>query len=563
MMNPFNKDDSDIVDSHLGLFGSPPEEQISQAEERALRRLRSEPGHDAAPTPALHRLHGARTQGSTVHPNWAIAFASAAALVLFVTLASWSPIRTMLTKTDTAAVVEVADGGLYDSSGAHARAGEAIAVGAGVRTNGGKGAVLALADGSRVEIRSKSELSFERAVDGLRIRLHAGGIIVNAAKQRTGHLYVQTKDMTVSVVGTVFVVNADSAGSRVAVIEGEVHVQQGATETTLRPGDHVATSPALDLPPVRESIAWSRNASALLALLQQSAVVPPAITPQSPQSPAAARETFEVASIRLRAAAAPGGRGGPGPDGQEPKCYGSVQLDPRRLALTNMMLFRIIALAYGKSCYELERLDSLTGGPRWVTADRYDIEATLPQGGPSYTREQFDPATWGKPETSDAFRLHAMLQTMLAERFKLVVRRETREVPGFALSVVKGGPKLTAWKEGELVTLGAVTGGPNSNGEWRSIVRGNKLSVGSLSNQLRTVTGRPVVDRTGITGDFNYSIEFTPFSAPPDAVLQGRPIVAGPTLFTALEETLGLHLEPARVPIEFLVIERVERPTEN
>ena len=90
-----------------------------------------------------------------------------------------------------------------------------------IRTNGsGAGAVLALADGSRVEMRSHSELSVERADDGLRIRLSSGGIIVNAAKQRDGHLYVQTKDMTVSVVGTVFVVNADENGSRVAVVEG-------------------------------------------------------------------------------------------------------------------------------------------------------------------------------------------------------------------------------------------------------------------------------------------------------------------------------------------------------
>jgi uncharacterized protein (TIGR03435 family) len=433
-----------------------------------------------------------------------------------------------------------------------------------IRSNGGgAGAILVLADGSRLEMRSHTELSVEPAADGIRIRLTSGGIIVNAAKQRTGHLYVQTKDMTVSVVGTVFVVSADDEGSRVAVIEGVVRVQQGGTEQMLGPGDLVATSPALDVPLVRETIAWSRNAGALAALLQQSTVVPPAITPQS--SAAAPRETFEVASIRLRAAAAPGGRGGPGPDGQEPKCYGSVALDPRRLALTNMMLYRIITLAYGKSCYQYERMDFLTGGPRWVTADRYDIEATLSQGTPPYTRQQFDADAPGKaePGTSDAPRLQAMLQALLADRFKLVVRRETREMPGFVLSVAKGGPRLAAWKEGEPVSLGAVTGGANSNGEWRSIVRGAKLSMPKLANQLTLVTQRPVVDKTGIAGDFNYNIEFTPFSPPPDFVTRGAPMVSGPSLFTALEETIGLQLEPTRVPVDFLVIERVERPSEN
>ncbi|MGH9240222.1 MAG: TIGR03435 family protein [Vicinamibacterales bacterium] len=429
-----------------------------------------------------------------------------------------------------------------------------------ITSNGGGGAVLALPDGSRIEMRSQTDLSVERADDGVRIRLASGGIIVNAAKQRTGHLYVQTKDMTVSVVGTVFLVNADDEGSRVAVIEGEVRVEQGGTEQTLRQGDYVTTSPAIAVPPVREAIAWSRNAGALTALLQQSAVVPPAITAQSPAAPP--RETFEVASVRLRAPAAPGGRGGPGPDGQEPKCYGSVQLDPRRLALTNMMLYRVIALAYGKSCYESERMDLLSGGPRWVTADRYDIEATLPPGTPTYTREQFDPATWGR-EPTDVSRLQAMLQAMLADRFKLIVKRETREMPGFVLSVARGGPRLTAWKDGERATLGAVTGGANANGEWRSIVRGEKLSMARLATQLTLVTQRPVVDRTGIAGDFNYNIEFTPFSPPPDLVTRGAPLVAGPSLFTALEEAMGLRLEAARIPMEFLVIERVERPSEN
>ena len=557
-MNPLDKNDTDIVDSHLGLFRSPPEEQMSEAQERTLHRLRSESEQATAPRPS-RSVHLQPSRG--FYLDWRFVVVGAVAVAVFVVVAQGPSVRTLMTGGAAAAVVEAADGGLYGTSGQPARVGEAIAAGAVVRTDGGAGAVLALKDGSRVEMRSKSELSLERADDGMRIRLHTGDIIVNAAKQRTGHLYVQTRDMIVSVVGTIFVVNAGRGGSRVAVLEGEVRVQQGTTEKTLRPGDHVATSSALDLSPVRESIAWSRNAPALLALLQQSAVVPPAITPQSPPSPAAPREVFEVASIRLRASVAPGGRGGPGPDGQEPKCYGSVQIDPRRLALTNMMLYRIITLAYGKTCYGFESMNLLSGGPAWVTADRYDIEATLPQGTPSYTVQQFDADRAGI-ETSDATRVQAMLQTLLAERFKLVVRRETREVPGYLLSVGKGGPRLTAWKEGEPVTLGAVTGGPNANGEWRSIVRGAKLSMPKLAKQLVTVTTRPVVDRTGIVGDFNYNIEFTPLSRP-GFVPAGTPLVAGPTLFTALEETMGLHLEPARVPVEFLVIERVERPTEN
>src|SRR6185436_510717 len=94
-----------------------------------------------------------------------------------------------------------------------------------------------------------------------------GSIIVSAAKQPSGHLYVQTKDMTVSVVGTIFLVNAEVDGSRVAVIEGEVRVHEGTTETKLRPGEQVSTSRTLAARPVKEEIAWSRQADAHLAIL--------------------------------------------------------------------------------------------------------------------------------------------------------------------------------------------------------------------------------------------------------------------------------------------------------
>jgi ferric-dicitrate binding protein FerR (iron transport regulator) len=97
-----------------------------------------------------------------------------------------------------------------------------------------------LADGSRIETRPESEFSVEQADDGIAINLRSGSIIVNAAKQHGGHLYVRTEDMTVSVVGTVFVVNATKDGSRVGVIEGEVrvreHMHDQKIETSLRAG---------------------------------------------------------------------------------------------------------------------------------------------------------------------------------------------------------------------------------------------------------------------------------------------------------------------------------------
>ena len=110
-----------------------------------------------------------------------------------------------------------------------------------LRSTDSAGAMLVLADGSRVEMRSAAVLSLKRVADGIRIQLNEGSILVNAAKQVNGHLSVQTQDLSVSVVGTVFFVSREAAGSRVAVIEGEVHVEQGATETRLRPGQQIAT----------------------------------------------------------------------------------------------------------------------------------------------------------------------------------------------------------------------------------------------------------------------------------------------------------------------------------
>src|ERR1700686_3974955 len=118
-------------------------------------------------------------------------------------------------------------------------------------------------------MRTQSELSLERADDGARIRLNKGSVIVTAAKQGAGHLYVQTKDVIVSIVGTVFMVNAEESGTRVAVIQGEVHVQQGATSRRLLPGQQVATNPIMEPVSLEEQVSWSRTASAYLALLQQ------------------------------------------------------------------------------------------------------------------------------------------------------------------------------------------------------------------------------------------------------------------------------------------------------
>ena len=441
-----------------------------------------------------------------------------------------------------------------------------------IRSNGGGGAVLALADGSRVEMRTHTELSLDRAGDGLRIHLNAGGVIVNAAKQRTGHLYVHTKDMTVSVVGTVFVVNADEDGSRVAVVEGEVRVQQGATETRLLPGEQVTSNPSVNAPSVTQAIAWSRNAPALEALLQQSAVVPPVVAAQNSAAP-----RFEVESIRLRPATRGGGRGdSPFQSGFPPACGATLQIDPRRFQATNITVYELMTLAYDKDCQLAEEhpeVAGLTGGPDWIRSARFDVEALRAEDRSDYTTRVLG---GGMPEFTPGPKLRRLLQNLLARRFGLVMRHETKETVIYELRVASAGPKLTASKESEggqtymgVGLYDAIRNGISDKPAYAGVIvgaiSGRRVSMTDLAERLARMTARPVFDRTGVEGEFTFEFFFAPaqFRAWRRNPADTRPQLPGPSLFTVLEEELGLRLEESKQQVDLLVIEHVDRPSEN
>jgi hypothetical protein len=252
--------------------------------------------------------------------------------------------------------------------------------GAEVYAAGADGLQFTLVDDSRVEMRAHSELKVDRTADGIRIDLKKGGIIVNAAKQRTGHLYVQTKDLTVSVVGTVFLVNAEDAGSRVAVIEGEVRVHEGRAETTLRPGEHKATNPALAVRPVAEEIGWSRHADihrAMLATFARGMALsagplrPLTDAPGSANAafdhggaaaaqtqPAASPPQFEEASLRPcnpdNIPAPPVGARGGGAN--------SFMVTPGRMHALCLTVATLVRTAYGYGPVDVEFLNAGGGG---------------------------------------------------------------------------------------------------------------------------------------------------------------------------------------------------------
>jgi hypothetical protein len=148
-------------------------------------------------------------------------------------------------------------------------AGADLPDGAEVRTAKDSTAMLQLRDGSLVEVRERSAVSASSGASDTTVRLSRGNVIVQAAKRRTGHLYVATADCRVAVTGTVFSVVSGVKGSRVSVVQGEVHVTQENQDHVLQPGDQLATSPSIEPEPVRQEIDWSRNREKLIAELDK------------------------------------------------------------------------------------------------------------------------------------------------------------------------------------------------------------------------------------------------------------------------------------------------------
>lgn len=202
--------------------------------------------------------------------KWAIA----ATLAVGLAIVAFNVYRRI--PVESRASVQIASGAVYRVTETESRAigvGEEIGRGERIRTAKDSNAVVKLEDGSLVEMRERSEFSLSQNSDGTTIHLNRGNVIVEAAPQRDGHLYVATDDALVSVTGTIFSVNNGTKGSRVSVVEGEVHVNHAGDEKVLRPGDQVTTSASLELIPVQEEIAWSRNAERYAKVMMELAAL--------------------------------------------------------------------------------------------------------------------------------------------------------------------------------------------------------------------------------------------------------------------------------------------------
>jgi hypothetical protein len=207
-------------------------------------------------------------------PRWLtpVLRVAAAAILLLGGIAAVRTIGNLMVDRNLRASVETVDGSLQlveNNSTRELTAAAGIRSRQVLRTARSSGAVLHLADGTLVEMDERSELQLRASRRGTTIDLARGNIIVHAADQGGGQLFVATNDCEVAVKGTIFAVNHGLKGSRVSVIEGEVEVHEGSSSAVLRPGDQITTGDRLRRVPLEDEISWSRDAAKHKALLRE------------------------------------------------------------------------------------------------------------------------------------------------------------------------------------------------------------------------------------------------------------------------------------------------------
>jgi uncharacterized protein (TIGR03435 family) len=255
------------------------------------------------------------------------------------------------------------------------------------------------------------------------------------------------------------------------------------------------------------------------------------------------KPAFEVASVKP--AKADNGRG-------YGNCHGAdSRFPPSRLMTTTppplgRCVFSHVSLHYlVRVAYTFELQDGMddliANEPSWMKSELFDVNAVA-----------------ASPEKATRSDLHAMLQGLLADRFKLQLHRDHKEVQGYALMVAKNGPKLKADTSGDehgsLLPGGGLTLG----------MEGKNIPLSILASSLSGFFGAPVVDKTGLAGRYNFTLSYAPRSAL-NAVgqLPRSPLQDLPSIFEALPDQLGLRLQQEKESVEILVIDSAQRPSEN
>lgn len=282
----------------------------------------------------------------------------------------------------------------------------------------------------------------------------------------------------------------------------------------------------------------------------------PQVHAQSPQTTSAPLPSFEVASIKPNHS---GGR------------FRSISTSPGRFTATNEPMRVLIAWAYADKGSPWLKDEQISGGPGWINSERFDIEAKVDA---AFAEEEkklpFD-------QWADKVRL--MVQSLLAERFKLKVSHHTKELPVYALVIAKNGAKIQESKPGDSYSSGikrpdGVPAGARTGQYGRGQLTGQGLPMADLVRMLERQVGRPILDKTGLKGNYDFTLQWTPVD--PTQMFNGAgnssqappanappPDSSGPSIFAALQEQLGLKLESRKALAEILVIDHIERPSEN
>src|SRR5262245_47531495 len=260
------------------------------------------------------------------------------------------------------------------------------------------------------------------------------------------------------------------------------------------------------------------------------------------QSTDPGRPSFEVATIKPN-----------NPDGRQMM----ITRPGGRLSIAGATVRMLVAAAYRVRDFQV------IGGPNWINTDRFDIEAKAEDGAN---------IRYGQTGL-------LMMQNLLADRFQLKTHRETGELPLYELIVAKDGAKLQSVPEPErpgpnapppaLPVPGAKLPPGTLWSQRRGELVGSAVTLANFVPWLSQTLGRTIVDKTGLTGFFDLTLRWAPdsvqpaepFGASPDTPPPADP--AGPSIFTALQEQLGLRLESSKGPVQVIVIDSVEAPSEN
>jgi uncharacterized protein (TIGR03435 family) len=218
-----------------------------------------------------------------------------------------------------------------------------------------------------------------------------------------------------------------------------------------------------------------------------------------------------------------------------------LEFTPDGFSARNVPLRKVIQEAYG--IYEEERLSP---GSDRIQAEKFDIEA------------KFDPASGVDFRNISLNERRSMLQALLTDRFKLSIHHELKELPVYALVIAKKGPKLQE-AASDISSVGGIKGYDGLiTHSGRGSLEVKSFAMSNLAQVLHYSVGRIVVDKTGLTGHYDFSLRWSSMS---DAA-STQPS-SGPSIFTALQEQLGLKLEPMKYPVDTIVIDHVELPSEN